>query len=430
MFVQPEEIIDEFANRLRDGETPKDNWQYGLKLEHFVLDKETKKPAVYGGDTGLGQMLSNLRYKAVDEKYDGDLLIGLVFENFALTLMAGGQLEIAVQPSIQLFEVRQRYMDAVRLVSRELEAMDAELITAGYLPAGSAADTSVLPAERYQALAAAYEKDGAPEDGKRLMCGTASLKIVIDYDDELDFVQKFRLAYLTAPFAHLMTSGSPVFEGEENTDIFLHRTLGAAADPQRTGMVPDVFKREFGYRKYAEYLGSLPAYYEDEDEPIFSGVSYPYVFADGENIVISYMDSMDITEALGVLAFYKGLTCNKTTVGDLLGMMPDDEELIGQACERIQEKGYYAIVYSRALRTWIDMLFEKAHGNLAFEELPLLLALEKPARARKSVCADMKLPDAGEVSAYYGGGKMIEFMQKGNEMRMAPKEKKEEKKEE
>ncbi|MDE6606489.1 MAG: hypothetical protein K2K54_01850, partial [Lachnospiraceae bacterium] len=109
--------------------------------------------------------------------------------------------------------------------------------------------------------------------GKNMMRATASVQVSLDYTDEADFVEKYRLACILSPIFALITDNSSVFEGKETEKRMVRTIIWNHTDPVRCGIFPHTFNKCFGYRVYAEYLYEHPPILviDGEGHAVFTG---------------------------------------------------------------------------------------------------------------------------------------------------------------
>jgi glutamate--cysteine ligase len=94
-----------------------------------------------------------------------------------------------------------------------------------------------------------------------MMFATASVQANFDYADEADMAAKLRVAMGISPIVSAIFANSSLSEGKSNG--FVSRRLYAweHTDPDRTGLLPLVFERDFGYRDYVEWALDVPMFF-------------------------------------------------------------------------------------------------------------------------------------------------------------------------
>lgn len=352
------DVCKQIVTLLRDGEKPKESWRIGLEVEHLIIDNHTGLAVPYGGQSGIGSMLSAMSASASaahGETEEG--LIELVFEEYTLSLESGAQIEFSLNPYRCLDDICKVYEKARLHLDSVLRQYDCHALCVGYLPKGSVDDIDIVPKRRYMALWDLFQKTGTL--GRNMMRGSASIQFSIDYASEEDFVRKFQILYLLSPLFFLVTFNTPFFEGQKNTHLLKRYQLWEQTDAKRTGIVPGLFDTDFGYQKYAEYALHNPLYFcEEGANPAVQHLVqiYPFVRAKGNYIEVRFADSMPKDYFMAYLAFCKCLLESERTTKEILAAFPHDEESLRAAYQAVDKRGYRASIYSKPVTYWLDFI--------------------------------------------------------------------------
>lgn len=242
------------------------------------------------------------------------------------------------------------------------------LETCGYQPYAKAAELPLIPKRRYEYMDAYFKHTETM--GIRMMRGSASTQVSIDYLNEQDFVKKFQLAQMLSPVLALLTENTAVIDGIPVKKHIPRTEIWNHVDKKRCGIVPGSMSEEFSFYTYAEYVYHVPLifardhgiimptgewsaaeYYrgrlmtEEEIEHMLSMV-FPDVRLKNY-IEIRMADSLPKEEAFAYTAlirdiFYGG---NISKIRRYLGN-PTEEE-IAQAKENIISYGEEGMVYGR-----------------------------------------------------------------------------------
>jgi glutamate--cysteine ligase len=132
--------------------------------------------------------------------------------------------------------------------------------------------------------------------GLDMMLRTCTIQTNLDYRSEANMVKKFRVSLALQPLGTALFANSPFTEGKPNGYLSYRSHIWTDTDPQRTGMLPFVFKDGFGYERYADYMLDVPMY---------------FVFRDGKYIDASGLNFRDFLE--GKLSVLPG---EKPTIAD------------------------------------------------------------------------------------------------------------------
>jgi glutamate--cysteine ligase len=97
--------------------------------------------------------------------------------------------------------------------------------------------------------------------GLDMMYRTCTIQVNLDFGDEADMVQKFRVSLALQPVATAIFACSPFTEGRPNGFLSMRSEVWRHTDPQRTGMLPFVFEPGMGFERYTDYALDVPMYF-------------------------------------------------------------------------------------------------------------------------------------------------------------------------
>jgi len=375
-------LINYFSN----GAKNLGDYNIGVELEHFVLEKNSLKNVSYFSYFGVEQILYDLQpYFPVSYTEEGKLL-GLANNDYSITLEPGSQLEISITPQESIKRIEEIYISFLKTIRDTLENNEYILATSGYLPASSIYDILLLPKKRYAFMDRYFSTTGSM--GINMMRGTASCQVSIDYFGEADFVRKTRCAYLISPILSYMASNSPVFEGDANNNLLLRTLIWRNTDKLRAGVITGLFSDDFGFEKYADYVLNAPAIFrisngsqvetklnvldvmkETDDIPEAAELYISLMFPDvrlKQYIEIRVADSMPIERTLGYAAFIKGLFVDPCEVEALFKKEHFNENSIIMAQNNLMRNNPF--VYGVHINTMIEKLVEIARNRLSVDE--------------------------------------------------------------
>jgi glutamate--cysteine ligase len=215
-----------------------------------------------------------------------------------------------------------------------------------------------------------------------MMRGTASCQIAIDYTSEADFIEKYRYAYILTPLLALVCSNSPTFEGKANDNMLIRTKIWRNVDPERCGIVPTVFDRDFSFRKYAEYIIEQAAIFEVEDGTAEKSAKRVYevleqktewdddyllylslVFPDvrlRQYIEIRVMDSMKPADMFTTMQYIRGLFADMKSLRRWMKKLPHSVEAIVAAQDALMTHGWEATVYGEPVKELYEQIKEIA----------------------------------------------------------------------
>lgn len=366
----------------------------GLEVEHFVLNRKDGSPLVQGG---MKAMLESLLPLYPIHHYEQEALIGLESEDVLITLEPGFQLEISIQCLSDTKEIIEIYLNALKPILRYLHDHDYDLVYSGGLPTLEAEKVALIHKERYRLMDRYFRTSGTR--GIEMMRATAAIHVSVDYEDEADFVQKYRLANILHPLFAFITGNTPKYAGRDNEDILLRDSIWQGTDSARCGIIPTLFDEEFGFQSYADHILDMPLILMRDGEDFLStddqkvkDVAKTYgmetkaiehylsmSFLDvrlKKFIEIRSADSMPWIYAQAYCTWLKGLFYNKEILYKYCDLANSIED-IQSAKENLRKYGFDAIVYGKKLCDLYKDLFAEAKTYLSQKEKGYLLPLEE-----------------------------------------------------
>lgn len=255
---------DQLAQLLEDGCKPRETWKIGTEHEKFGYCKDTLKPLPYDGDRSILKMLEGLRdrYNWTEVREAGNL-IGLERDGANISLEPGGQFELSGAPLDSIHQTCDEVNEHLREVHEIADEIGARFIGLGAAPEWTHDQMPVMPKGRYKLMTDYMDKVGT--HGKQMMYRTCTVQVNLDFADEADMVQKFRVALALQPVATALFANSPFFEGKPNGHKSWRSRIWRDLDADRTGMLPFVFEDGMGFERYVQYALDVPMYFVYRD---------------------------------------------------------------------------------------------------------------------------------------------------------------------
>lgn len=368
----------------------------GVECEHFVVYADSLKAVSFYGEKGVEYLLGELADElAVPENlryYSKGYLVGFKTDSYLISLEPGAQVEISINKSNDLDWIEKVYNDFYSHLSSLTNKYGYMIVNAGYQPASKVSDIELIPKERYEIMDRYFAQTG--KSGINMMRGTGAVHVSIDYENEDDFVLKYRLANLLVPILSLMTENTAVFEGEKLSadDGYLKRlSIWKDVDSARCGTVPKVFDDKFGFDMYADYIMELkPLFLPTKNGGIYalkSDVTADELFSSVldnidefnlDEIVVHLLsmtfvdirlkkyieircaDSMPIELTMSYVEMIQHLFSDKARIAGLYQEMAGEHgDLLNAKNEAINNviiNGYDAFVYGKAVTYWINKI--------------------------------------------------------------------------
>ena len=136
------EVEKKLVQYFKDGEKHKSKeFEIGIELEHFIVERESKKAVSYYGESGVENILKKLQ-----KIYDADgicvkeHLIGLQTKEFILTLEPAAQLEISINPQTGIHCIEEIYKDFREKLQGILDVYGYDALQYGYQPKSQVTD--------------------------------------------------------------------------------------------------------------------------------------------------------------------------------------------------------------------------------------------------------------------------------------------------
>ncbi|WP_058985997.1 glutamate-cysteine ligase family protein [Hugonella massiliensis] len=393
----------------------------GVEVEHFLMRTSDQEPLFYephDGIPGVRDVLEHLAayYPQVTRNAAGDIL-GLANESGNITIEPAAQLEISIAPLARLSDIAKAYNDFRGYVDAFLAPYGCSVACQGYRPKTKALDMPLIPKQRYAFMDRYFHELGT--HGERMMRGSASTQVSIDYFSESDAVRKFRVGTALAPILAFICDNTPVFEGEKNEEPLARMALWRDVDPHRCGVIPGTFSRGFGFESVANYLlhnapifvtRAKAAHPDDarveevrwvgDERAMDAYGDAPLATEDIEHLISMFWtdirlkrfveirpaDCMPDVGVLGYAALVKGIfysPANLTAIEDALGVQGDfwplSDSSVEMAIAKIRQHGKNAAVYGHYVYEWVEFLFNMANASLEEEEAVYLLPLRAHA---------------------------------------------------
>lgn len=397
-------IVDYFKSGIKDASQP---GRLGVELEHIVVG-EGAVPVSYSEDHGVLWLLQQLKsdYPETLHSASGNL-IGLAAPDRTVTIEPAAQLELSSGPYEHIGLIRPDFEAFERKVTELLAPYGKRLYLVGYHPTAKVDDLELIPKQRYCYMDAHFAKIGPW--GRRMMRGTASAQISIDYFSVEDCLRKLRLTCALAPVFALICDNTPWFEGAPSPHHLMRTEVWRKCDPARCGIVPGVFDEGFTLEDYAEYVLNTPAIFKPNETGGHSDTDATFGELAGDEtmdlasvehalslmfndvrlkqyIEIRAADAMPIPFVVSYAGLVKGLFYSAENLDQLdellAGVTASDVE---QAKTDLMAQGYGATVYGKPVADLVKQLFDWAQAGLARSERSLMGPLQQLAQQGKTL---------------------------------------------
>lgn len=256
-----QKMIQYFQNGCKDRAN---KLQFGLELEHFLIQNKDGKSVPFSGPKGVEKILEGL-FLFYPKRYESEgHLIGVGNGVITISIEPAAQLEISVVPQTDFFYLKEIYQQFRAAIDPILEQLGCHLATMGYQPYSTADSLQLIPKLRYEYMNRYFEKIGPY--GKQMMRATASTQFSIDYYSEKDFSLKYRLAHELLPIFGALSENTPYYEGKKFKGHGLRQKIWDKTDPARVLIEPFMKNETIDFVSYTEFVMQAPVIVQEYQE--------------------------------------------------------------------------------------------------------------------------------------------------------------------
>ncbi len=373
------ETRDQLIAAIAKGEKPKDRWRIGTEHEKFVYCTDDYHAPSYDEPGGIRDLLMALTEFGWEPVLENGKVIAMSGADGTVSLEPAGQLELSGAP---LENLHQTCAETGRHL-KQVKAIGAKtgkgFLGLGLWPDKTREELPIMPKGRYEIMLRHMPRVGSM--GLDMMLRTCTIQVNLDYSSEADMAHKFRTSLALQPLATALFANSPFLEGKPNGFLSYRSHIWSDTDPHRTGMLPFVFDKSFGYERYVDYMLNVPMY---------------FVYRDGKYIDASGLDFKDFLK--GQLSVLPG---EKPTVADW-------EDHMSTAFPEVRLKSFLEMrgadggPWNRICALpafWVGLLYDQNALDAAWDEVKLW-SIEEREALRNAVPAQAlsaKIPGGGTL---------------------------------
>ena len=269
------------------GAKPRERFRIGSEYERLCIGPDGRLLA-YDGEVSIRALLEGLtdRYGWVQQYEDGRP-IALTRDNASITLEPAGQLELSGAPLQHVTEMAaERDLHLAELAS-VAAPLGVRFAYVGLNPLDTATTAAKMPKRRYHHMRRWMPKVGS--FGLDMMHLTCTVQVNIDFRDETEAMQSFRLGYLMTPVLIALFANSPWRHGQDTSMASMRAHIWTDVDAQRCEPGDWVFRKDARVADYVRWAAAVPMYFlevaGDDGAKILhtlpSGFSFNDFIADG-----------------------------------------------------------------------------------------------------------------------------------------------------
>jgi glutamate--cysteine ligase len=242
----------------RSAAKPRDRWLIGIEQEKIGVLGDGR-PVPYDGSPSISQILEALVARGFASNTEDGHIIALERGAERITIEPGGQLELSGAALATAGACRDALLAHVAEVNAVAGPLGIRFIGCGARPFGRIDDIPWLPKRRYAVM-----RTYLPTRGRlahEMMKRTATVQANFDFSDEQNATDKIRTAMGVTSIVTALYAASPFTDGKPNGYKSQRAAIWLETDDDRCGLLPFVFKPDFGFRDYAEWALDVPMFF-------------------------------------------------------------------------------------------------------------------------------------------------------------------------
>lgn len=258
--------VSELSAYLAKGARPKQDFRIGTEHEKFAFFRADNSPVPYFGDASISALLKGMEKKLGWEPImDGENIIGLGEQSGmgAISIEPGGQFELSGAPVESIHQTCRESNQHLAVLREIAEPMGIRFLGIGGSPKWTLAETPRMPKSRYDIMTRYMPKVGSK--GLDMMYRTCTIQVNLDFSSEEDMAAKMRVSMKLQSIATALFASSPFTEGKPNGLVSWRGDIWRDTDNQRSGVLPFVFRQDFGFADYVEWALDAPMYFVVRD---------------------------------------------------------------------------------------------------------------------------------------------------------------------
>lgn len=238
------------------------SWRIGCEHEKFIFHRKGNGPLSYegsDGQAGVRDVLNAFVSRGWLPVEEGGNIIAALKDGASITLEPGGQFELSGAPLESIHQTCNETSSHLNMAKEIGEQLGIGFLGLGFHPTLKRSDIPVMPKARYDIMRNYMPTVGSM--GLDMMLRTCTVQVNLDFADEQDMVDKFRISLALQPLATALFANSPLKEGRPNGMRSLRSHVWTDTDPDRCGMLPFVFEDGMGFERWVDHVLDVPMYF-------------------------------------------------------------------------------------------------------------------------------------------------------------------------
>jgi glutamate--cysteine ligase len=246
----------------------------GTEHEKFFICRGDHHVVSFDEPNGLEDIFRTLVNKDDwQPTWQDDSVIGISKDGRSITLEPGGQVELSGDICQTVFET-QREFDRHMDILDNLVERDCAFMCMGLNPFHDLSDVQLVPKKRFRLM-----WDYLPTRGKLphwMMKMTNTIQANFDYTSEEDAVDIVRTALLVSPIVSAIFANSPIKSRQETGYKSYRGYLWTETDPDRTGWPEFMYRKDWGFEEYLDYILDIPMFLIQRDGDVIDMTGHSF----------------------------------------------------------------------------------------------------------------------------------------------------------
>ncbi len=257
---KPITSYDELLSLFHESIKPVEQFRIGPEMEKFGI-YANGDPVPYEGEHGVLALMNELVASGgwvPEAETEGGPIIALTKNGASITLEPGSQFELSGAMYIDCHEICAEFRAHLAEIAPFSERAGITWLGVGFHPLAKREQYTMVPKQRYAVM-----RDYLPSRGGMaldMMLRTSTVQANYDYLSEDDAMLKMRVALKLSPLTTAMFANSPFVEGESFGGKSYRAKVWLDTDPDRSGLVPSVWKRNSKFLDYVEWAIDVPMF--------------------------------------------------------------------------------------------------------------------------------------------------------------------------
>jgi glutamate--cysteine ligase len=270
--------VDELVAHFAAGAKPHGSLKIGVEHEKLGVLADGRAPD-YERIRGLLEAMAGRGWTRVEE--NGHLIALERATCGTITLEPGGQVEHSGAPwptALQAVRDNDKHVDEILPLAADL---GIRFIGIGFRPFGRLEEVPWMPKGRYRVM-----REYLPTRGKlahEMMKRTTTVQANLDYENEVDAMEKLRVAMALSSLVTSLFAASPMVDGRAAGWQSYRARAWLDTDNDRCGLLPFALREDTRFSDYAEWALDVPMFFvkrDDEYRPV-GGMTFRKFLRDG-----------------------------------------------------------------------------------------------------------------------------------------------------